>query len=82
MRNAADAFGVRDAVICTQKLHMARAIFLARQAGISAVGYEAAVDWSGSVKWQAVEVAKRVLAFTESRVLGRLDRAGTLVAAN
>jgi vancomycin permeability regulator SanA len=82
MRNAADKFGVENAVICTQRLHMARSIFLAQQAGISAVGAEAKVDWSGSLRWQAVEAAKRTLAFAESRILGRLDHGATVVAAN
>jgi len=34
----ARAAGVRDAVICTQRFHLHRSVFLARQAGIDAVG--------------------------------------------
>jgi SanA protein len=38
MERAAHIFGVREAVICTQEFHLARSIFLAREAGIDAVG--------------------------------------------
>lgn len=33
--------GVEDAVVCTQRFHLARAVFLARHAGIDAVGLAA-----------------------------------------
>jgi vancomycin permeability regulator SanA len=82
MKNAAETFGVRRAVICTQKLHMARSLYLAREAGIEATGSQAEVDWSKSLKWQSVEALKRTLAFTEVRFLGKLDRGATLVASN
>lgn len=38
MERAAKIFKVREAVICTQEFHLARSIFLAREAGIDAVG--------------------------------------------
>ena len=38
MARAAKVFGVRDAIVCTQEFHLARAVFLARHAGIDAVG--------------------------------------------
>jgi len=38
MSRAALVFRVRDAVVCTQRFHMARALFLADAAGIDAVG--------------------------------------------
>lgn len=41
MQRAARVFEVRDAVVCTQEFHLARSIFLAREAGIDAVGYVA-----------------------------------------
>jgi SanA protein len=41
MFRAALVFGVKDAVICTQKFHLARSLFLAEQAGIDAVGFQA-----------------------------------------
>ena len=38
MERAARVFQVRDAVICTQRYHLGRSLFLARAAGIDAVG--------------------------------------------
>lgn len=38
MERAAKVFAVRDAIVCTQQFHLARAVFLARRAGIDAVG--------------------------------------------
>jgi SanA protein len=38
MQRAARVFGVRDAIVCTQDFHVARALYLARDAGIDAVG--------------------------------------------
>jgi vancomycin permeability regulator SanA len=72
-RRAADVYGVHTAVICTQKLNLARALFLVERAGIHAVGFEAAIDFSDSVRWQLVEALKRTSAFGEVVVLGRLD---------
>lgn len=41
MFRAAEVFGVRHAIVCTQRYHLPRAIFLARRAGIDAVGLAA-----------------------------------------
>jgi SanA protein len=41
VQRAVQLFDVTDTVICTQRFHMPRALFLARAAGISAVGLEA-----------------------------------------
>src|SRR5688572_9752409 len=38
MERAARVFGVKSAVVCTQGFHLLRAVFLARRAGIDAVG--------------------------------------------
>jgi SanA protein len=38
MRRAAAVFGVRDAVVCTQRFHLPRALYLARAAGLDALG--------------------------------------------
>ena len=38
MERAARVFSVRSAVVCTQSFHLPRAVFLARRAGIDAVG--------------------------------------------
>ncbi len=45
MRRAREVFGVRDAVVCTQAFHMPRALFLARDSGIDAVGLVAKDGW-------------------------------------
>jgi len=41
MQRAARVFAVHDAVVCTQEFHLPRALYLARHAGIDAVGYVA-----------------------------------------
>ena len=41
MFRASEVFKVRRAVICTQRFHLPRSVFLARAAGIDAVGLEA-----------------------------------------
>jgi SanA protein len=41
MERAARVFGVMSAVVCTQEFHLPRAVFLARRAGIDAVGVAA-----------------------------------------
>lgn len=38
MQRARRVFGVTDAIVCTQEFHLARSVFLARKAGIDAVG--------------------------------------------
>jgi SanA protein len=41
MQRAARVFEVRDAIVCTQAFHLPRALYLARHAGIDAVGFVA-----------------------------------------
>jgi SanA protein len=41
MARAAQVFRVRHAVVCTQRFHLARSMFLARRYGLDAVGAEA-----------------------------------------
>jgi SanA protein len=41
MERAARVFQVQDAIVCTQRFHLDRAVFLARRAGIDAVGISA-----------------------------------------
>lgn len=41
MQRAARIFEVDDAIVCTQEFHLSRSVFLARDAGIDAVGYVA-----------------------------------------
>jgi len=83
MRRAARVFGVTSAVVCTQPLHLARALFLAHAAGIDAVGLEADLDAGSSPRWQAIEALKRTLAVAEVYMLGRLHQdPGRAVAAS
>lgn len=44
MERAARVYGIHAAVICTQPFHLPRAVFLARRAGIEAVGWTPAPD--------------------------------------
>jgi SanA protein len=73
-KRAAQVYGIQSAVICTQKLHLARTLFLAREAGIRAEGTDVGHDLGGSLRWQAVEALKRTVAFAEARMLGKLER--------
>lgn len=41
MFRAVEVFGIRRAVVCTQRFHLPRALYLARAAGMDAVGMEA-----------------------------------------
>ncbi|MBL9101777.1 MAG: YdcF family protein [Myxococcales bacterium] len=38
MQRAAEVFEIREAVVCTQRFHLPRSLYLARAAGISAIG--------------------------------------------
>ena len=66
MLDAVSQFGVGDAIVCTQALYVDRAVFLARQAGIDAVGI--GVPSAVSHSWRNVgkEALKTTLAFYES----------------
>ena len=65
MLDAADV-GVGDAIVCTQALYVDRAVFLARQAGIDAVGIGVPSSISGSLRNVGTEMLKTALAFYES----------------
>jgi SanA protein len=73
MRNAADRFDIRSAIISTQGLYLDRTLFLARESGIDALGIPAV---AGRLRPSApiYEAAKTALAFVEVYVLGRLER--------
>lgn len=62
----AAGLGVTDAIICTQALYVDRAVFLARQAGIDAVGIGVSSSVSGSWRNVGTEALKTTLAFFES----------------
>lgn len=77
MERAARIYGVRRAVICTQAFHLPRAIFLARRAGIEAVGLApdaAATVPDRSLGDLARESAATLVAMLDSYVLRRQPR--------
>jgi SanA protein len=51
VERAARLFQVREAVICTQAFHLPRAVFLARRAGVDAVGLRAGGGSPGASFW-------------------------------
>ena len=67
MYRAKAVFCVEDAVIVTQKFHLARSIYIARKLGIDAVGYEAveSVGFRKRIRmsWALREYLARVKAF-------------------
>jgi vancomycin permeability regulator SanA len=65
MARATQVFGVENAVVCTERMHMARALFLARQSGIDAVGLELESPMSRVPKWVLREALKTTLAVVE-----------------
>jgi vancomycin permeability regulator SanA len=66
MLNASARFNVTDAIVCTQALFLPRALFLARHAGINAVGVGLPSPLSGSRRVVGAEALKTTLAFLES----------------
>jgi vancomycin permeability regulator SanA len=70
MWNAASRLRVSDAVICTQALYLPRALFLAKKAGIDAVGVALDTPLPVRANVAGVELMKTTLAFAES-YLGR-----------
>ncbi len=70
MVRAARVFQVRDAVICTQTFHLHRSVFLARQAGIDAVGMVSdRRHYTRSLQDRLREYAARTLAFADTFLL-------------
>ena len=68
MRRAAGLFGVTDAIVCTQDLFMPRSLYLARQAGIDAVGVDVTDRTTASAQRAGREALKTTLAVFESQV--------------
>jgi vancomycin permeability regulator SanA len=66
MNRAAVFYGVSDAVVCTQSVNMARTLYLARAAGIDAVGLTLPTNLNRSTRYMAAESLKTTLAFAES----------------
>lgn len=74
MQRAARVFGVRSAVVCSQHQHMDRTLFLARAAGIDAVGFIADQRDILSNYEIRLETLKATLAFVDTYVLHRGPR--------
>jgi vancomycin permeability regulator SanA len=68
MRRAVGIFDVTDAIVCTQELHMARSLYLARQSGIDAVGLDVTDRTTRTVRSEGREALKTALAVFESQV--------------
>lgn len=66
MIDAAASFDIKDAVVCTQAAYVDRAIFLARHAGIDAVGVGLPSPVSHSARGLGLEAIKTTAAFLES----------------
>jgi SanA protein len=75
MQRAALVFGVKEAIVCSQGIHLARAVFLARQSGINAVGLAVDPPRRRGVRMMAMprETLGSVLAIVDT-VLGRRAR--------
>lgn len=75
MRRCRDVFGFRRVVVVTNEFHLARSVFLARHAGLDALGYgaPALVDYGlrTSVRNQGRELLARSAAWCEVFLLGR-----------
>jgi len=72
MVRARKVFGVRRAIVCTQRFHLARAVFLARRAGIDAHGVAADRMRYQAHYWnQFREALARPAAVVDSYVLHR-----------
>ena len=68
MYRAMRTFSIDKAIVCTETLHMPRALFLAKQNGIDAIGFELPSPLSRSPKFVAVEALKTTLAVVEEVV--------------
>ena len=70
MQRARHVFQVRDVIICTQAFHLARAVYLARHAGLDAVGVPTDGDlYHPSPRMHARELLARAWAVLDARVL-------------
>lgn len=74
MQRAAQVLNVRSAVVCSQRVFLTRALFLARASGIDAVGLEAPSPIKGNGIILRSEAAKSTLAVADIYLLGRRAR--------
>jgi SanA protein len=81
MNRAVTLYGVTAAVVCTQSVNMPRSLYLARQAGIDAVGLALPSDLGRSARYLATESLKTTLAFAESMLRNGPARPSALLAA-
>lgn len=68
MQRAARVFKVKSAIVCTQGVHMPRTVYLARQAGIDAVGVVVDPRQPAHVLYAPHETLGSAVAFVESTV--------------
>jgi vancomycin permeability regulator SanA len=80
MNRAAAFYGVTEAIVCTQTVNMARSIYLARQAGIDAVGLALPTTLDDSRRYLATESLKTTLAFAESQLQARTTQTAPVLA--
>jgi SanA protein len=74
MQRASHLLNVTSAIVCTQRVFIARALFLARAAGIDAVGLEVPSPIPGNGPILRSEAAKSGLAVIDTYLLGRQPR--------
>ncbi len=75
MARAAQVFRVRHAVVCTQRFHLARSVFLARRYGLDVVGVEADRRAYLDARRDATrEVIARAVAFSDVYLTRRRPR--------
>ncbi len=75
MARAAQVFRVRHAVVCTQRFHLARSVFLARRYGLDVVGVEADRRAYLDARRDATrEVIARAVAFSDVYITRRRPR--------
>lgn len=78
MERARRVFGVDSAIVCTQGFHLARSVFLARHAGVDAVGFRAdGRVYQDATKDELREFFARIKAFLDTYVLPTEPRHGT-----
>ncbi len=77
MERARRVFGVDSAIVCTQGFHLPRAVFLARHAGIDALGFRAdGRVYQDAMRDELREFFARIKAFLDTYVLPTEPRHG------
>lgn len=72
MVRARNVFGIRGLVVCTQAFHLPRAVFLARRAGVDAVGLKVGADLRDTGVYDlARESLATIRAVIDAQFLGR-----------